>query len=293
MKKILVLAAALLVAASLQAKKKDIARHVIIIGVDGWGSWCMEKADVPFIREKMQEGCYTLSKRTVRPTVSGPNWAATLNGTPAESSGIADNKPGPIFKPVFLTEHGAQPTLFHVLKQERPAAKTGVIAEWAFVLNYCDTLCVDYEKGVDNKTVVEESARYIKEAKPELLFIHIDAVDHAGHAYGVGAPEYYACMTHVDGQIARIVEAVKEAGFYDDCIFILTSDHGHNGRGHGGDSITETETPFVIWGKNVKHGHEITETMIQYDVAATAAKIFHLATPQSWRGVPMDVFTKK
>ena len=54
MKKVLVLAAVLLAAFSLQAKKKDIARHVIIIGVDGWGSWCMEKADVPFIREKMQ-----------------------------------------------------------------------------------------------------------------------------------------------------------------------------------------------------------------------------------------------
>ena len=293
MKRIILVLAVLLAAVSVQAKKKDIAKHVIIIGVDGWGSWCMEKAEVPFIREKMQEGCYTLNKRTVRPSVSGPNWAAQLNGTPVESSGLADNKPGPIFKPLFLTEHDAQPTLFHLLKQKDPAAETGVIAEWAFILNYCDTLCVDYEKAVSNKTVVEESARYIKEKKPALLLIHIDAVDHAGHAYGVGAPEYYACMTHVDGQIAQIVEAVKEAGIYDDSIIVLTSDHGHNGKGHGGDALTEIETPFVIWGKGVKKGFEITGTMIEYDVAATVAKIFRLEAPQSWRGVPMDVFTKK
>ena len=137
---------------------------------------------------------------------------------------------------------------------------------------------------------MEESTKYIKEKKPALLFIHIDAIDHAGHAFGRGTPEYYAALEHADGQIAQIVEAIKEAGIYDDTVVILTSDHGHNGTGHGGDSLYEIETPFVIWGKGIKKGEEITETMIQYDVAATVAKILALETPQSWRGVPMNVF---
>jgi len=88
------------------------------------------------------------------------------------------------------------------------------------------------------------------------------------------------------------VEGIKAAGIYDDSIIIISSDHGHEGTGHGGHSISEIETPFIIWGKGVKKGVEITDTVIQYDVAATVAEIFHLETPQSWRGVPIDVFEK-
>ena len=36
--------------------QRDIAGHVIVIGLDGWGTWSFEKGDTPFIREKMQEG---------------------------------------------------------------------------------------------------------------------------------------------------------------------------------------------------------------------------------------------
>ena len=134
------------------------------------------------------------------------------------------------------------------------------------------------------------SAKYIIEKKPVFCFIHIDALDHAGHSFGQGSDEYYAELTAVDGRVKRIVDAVKEAGIYDDSIIILASDHGHEGTSHGGDTNNEIETPFVIWGKGVKKNHEITEPMIQFDMAATIAKIFHLQTPNSWRGVAMAVF---
>ena len=297
-KTVLFLIAALVVCGACQSKKetpKDIADHVIVIGLDGWGTWCMEKGDAPFMKEMMKEGSYTLYKRTVRPSVSGPNWAAMLNGTPVEFSGIKGNEKEPTFKPIGLTEHNAQPTLFHLLRQERPEAETGVVCEWADVRNYVDLQCVSYEKAVEDpsghpEAIVEESAKYIKEKKPVFCFIHIDALDHAGHAHGQGSDEYYAELTAVDGRVKRIVDAVKEAGIYDDSIIILTSDHGHEGTSHGGDTTNEIETPFVIWGKGVKKNHEITEPMVQFDMAATIAKVFHLQTPNSWRGVPMDVF---
>ena len=91
---------------------------------------------------------------------------------------------------------------------------------------------------------------------------------------------------------------MKEAGIYDDSIIILTSDHGHEGTGHGGQTMNEMETPLVIWGKGIRKNHEIaeqknheiTETVIQYDLAATVAEVFHLEKPQSWRGVCIPVF---
>jgi len=296
MKKVLVLLAALLMVGSVGAKKKDVAGHVIIIGLDGWGSYAMrEDAKMPNVRGYMSEGCYTLEKRTVRPSVSGPNWAAQMNGTPVESSGIIGNEKKPSFKPLVLTEHDAQPTFFHVMRQERPDVEMGIVCEWSGFRYYADTLCLNYNKRIHEPSknpeeIVKESVKYLKEKKPVICFIHIDSPDHAGHSHGRGTPEYYATLEHVDGQIQQIVQAVKDAGYYDDSIFILTSDHGHKGTGHGGDSLDEIETPFVIWGKGIKKGHEIKETVLEYDVAATVANVFHLKTPQSWRGKAMDVF---
>lgn len=297
MKKFALLLAALLMTGAVQSKKeKDIAGHVVIIGFDGWGSYAMrEKGKVPNIRHYMSEGCYTLNKRTMRPSISGPNWAAQMNGTMVEASGIIGNETKPVFKPLLLTEHDAQPTFFHLMRQERPDAELGIVCEWSGFQYYADTLCLNYNKRIHEpsknpEAIVKESVKYIKEKKPVICFIHVDAMDHAGHSYGRGTDEYYATMEHCDGQIPQILDAVKEAGYYDDCIFILTSDHGHNGTGHGGDTLDEIETPFVIWGKGVKKGKEITDPVLQIDVAATVAKIFHLKTPKSWRGQPIDVF---
>ncbi len=277
------------------AQTEPIASHVILIGLDGWGTWCMETGECPFIREMMQEGSYTLNKRTVLPSSSGPNWAAMMNGTPVEATGIISNNATPDFKPLVLTEHNAQPTFFHQLKQVCPEAETGVICEWGDFMNYTDPACVDFQKKIDDpetftEAVVEESVKYIQEKKPVLCFIHIDALDHKGHANGQGSPEYYAELPLVDGRVQRIVEGIKAAGIYEDSIIMLTSDHGHLGTGHGGTSMLEMETPFVIWGKGVKKNHEIKETVLEYDIAATVAKILNLPVPQSWRGIPMDVF---
>lgn len=47
------------------------------------------------------------------------------------------------------------------------------------------------------------------------------------------------------------------------------------------------ETPFIIYGKGIKEGYRITDVMMQFDVAATIAEIFHLKRPQAWRGQPI------
>lgn len=297
MKKILfVFAAALvLLSCSEPASRKELASHVIVIGLDGWGTWCMEKGEYPFIREMMKEGSWTLNKRVVLPSISGANWAAMMNGTPVESSGITNNDPYPTFEPLYLTQHNAQPTFFHLMKEQRPGLECGVVCEWGDFLNYADTLCLDYYKRIANASqnpddIVSESVKYITEKKPVLCFIHIDALDHMGHSYGQGSAEYYEELPKVDDRVRRIVEGVKAAGIYDDSIIMITSDHGHVGHHHGGHDQLEIQTPFVIWGKGVKKNQQIEETMIQYDMAATVARILNLETPQSWRGKSIEVF---
>ena len=83
------------------------------------------------------------------------------------------------------------------------------------------------------------------------------------------------------------MQAVIDAGIYDDTIFIVTSDHGGIGTGHGGKTMDEMETPFIIAGKGIKKGAVITDSMMQFDTASTLAHIFRIRQPQVWIGRPM------
>lgn len=133
--------------------------------------------------------------------------------------------------------------------------------------------------------------KYIKEKKPVLMAVCFDEPDHTGHTAGHNTPEYYAKLEVLDSYIGRIVNAAKEAGIADNTVFIITSDHGGTGKGHGGITMEEMETPFIIAGKNIRKGGEMSESMMQYDVASTIARILALDQPQVWIGRPMtEVF---
>lgn len=51
--------------------------------------------------------------------------------------------------------------------------------------------------------------------------------------------------------------------------------------------MQEMETPFIIAGKGIRKGAEITESMMQYDTASTIADLLGLRQPQAWTGRPM------
>ena len=91
----------------------------------------------------------------------------------------------------------------------------------------------------------------------------------------------------IDGYVGRIVDAIKEAGIYENSIIIVTADHGGINKGHGGKTMEEMETPFIIAGKNIKKGGAFEESMMQFDCASTIASVFNLEQPQVWIGRPM------
>nr|MDE6543506.1 alkaline phosphatase [Muribaculaceae bacterium] len=156
----------------------------------------------------------------------------------------------------------------------------------------CDTLALNLDRVISekplNQSTTKAACEYIKSAKPTLLNIVYDEPDHAGHVAGHDTPQYYAKLHELDSCVAEIVQATKEAGIYDNSIIIVTADHGGIGKGHGGKTMQEMETPFIILGKGIrKGGNEIPESMMQFDVAPTIARIFGLETPQVWIGRPV------
>lgn len=289
------LAAGLFASCSSNADK-PIAEHIIWIGLDGWGSYSYEKAEMPVTKQLAQEGSYTLKKRSVLPSSSAVNWASMFMGAGPELHGYTTwGSKTPELPSRVINEGGMFPTIFRLYSDAAPEAEIGCVSDWDGIMYVVDTLALDYYvQGPDYnqypEALTDIAVEYIMDKKPDLFAIIYDNPDHLGHISGHDTPEYYAKLKELDGYIGRIVDAVKEAGMIDETIFIITADHGGIEKGHGGKTMNEMETPFIISGKNIKKGYCFDDiSMMQFDCAATVADILGLTPPQVWIGRPMPV----
>lgn len=291
--KILLALAFILLCANVSNAAKWKAKHVVMIGLDGWGAYSVEKANMPNVKKLMADGSYTLKKRSVLPSSSAVNWASMYMGAGPELHGYTDwGSQTPELPSRVVDEDGIFPTVFGLLHRAAPKAEIGCIYEWGGIRYVVDTLALNYEKHVteaskEPQATVRYAVDYIKKAKPTLVNIVWDEPDHVGHADGHDTPAYYAKLAELDGYIGQVIEAVKEAGMLDETIFIVTADHGGIEKGHGGKTMQEMETAFIISGKGIKKGYNFEESMMQFDVASTIAYMFGLKQPQVWIGRPM------
>ena len=284
MKRIFYFAALLLALASCATENARKAERVFVIAFDGWGSYCMDSVAMPNTRALMEAGTYTLHKRTVLPSDSAPNWASMFAGAPNEFHGWSNNGSGPDVVPVYANENGVFPTIFSILREQVPEAEIGCIFEWGGIRPLIDEKAHDYCVKEKQENLTPLAVEYIKAKKPDFLTVIYDDPDHVGHADGHDTPQYYAKMEQLDAWLGEIIAAIKEAGIYDDSIIIVTSDHGGIGTRHGGRSLMEMDTPFIVAGKNIKKIGELKNYMMQYDTAHTIAEMFGLEIPQEWRG---------
>jgi predicted AlkP superfamily pyrophosphatase or phosphodiesterase len=62
--------------------------------------------------------------------------------------------------------------------------------------------------------------------KPDLMLIHLIALDDAHHKNGPRTPAAVTVAERMDGYVGRIIEATRQAGIFDQTTFFLVSDHG-------------------------------------------------------------------
>ncbi len=278
----------------LSAQVKGV-KHVILIGLDGTGANYLSKAnDIPNMERMMKEGSYTMHARCVRPSSSAVNWAAMIMGANPSLTGYTEwDSKKPEIPSRVMGKYGIFPTIFEILRDQKPDSKIGVIYTWSGIGYLFPHEVVNKNDHTDNDSLTAANAvQYIRTDQPNLLFLHFDGIDGAGHSIGWGTPAYYQAISKIDGYIGNIIQAVKEAGIMKNTIILVTADHGGKGKSHGGKSIEEMEIPWIIYGKEVKKGNELKESIMTFDTAATLAYIFGLKTPQVWVGRPVKAAFK-
>tara|TARA_R100000935_G_scaffold22452_1_gene41329 strand:- start:3929 stop:4855 length:927 start_codon:yes stop_codon:yes gene_type:complete len=275
--------------ANSQEQKQPIAKHIILIGVDGFGAYALENASIPNIREMMKNGSYSLKARAVLPSSSAVNWASMLMGSGPELHGFTEwDSREPELPSAKLGKTGIYPTIFSLIDTQMPKAKKGAIYTWGGIRNLFERELVDldYNGETDTKTL-EKATKFITQEKPIFTFIHLDDADHTGHKIGFDSPEYYMEIEKIDTLIGNMIATLEDKNLMKETIIILTSDHGGNRKSHGGKTLKEVEIPWIAYGKGISSQGELDNVIITYDTGATIAYLLGLEIPEFWRGKPV------
>ncbi len=268
-------------------------KHVVVVGFDGLAGNVLDKLDMPTLQTMIDEGAWTAKARSILPSSSACNWASMYMGVGPEMHGFntwGSRKPD--FPSVELGKNGIFPTILTVLRDHDPDMDICVMYEWDVQGDLIDNKAATYHKHIptgENRSddITDAFTAYLAEHKPEFSMVIYDSPDAEGHKYGWGSEPYMDRMHELDAHLARIVATTKRVGMYDGTIFVIVSDHGGTGTGHGGTTMAEMEAPLIFFGRGVKSGHEIAASVMRYDTAPTIAYIFGAATPDAWRGKPV------
>jgi predicted AlkP superfamily pyrophosphatase or phosphodiesterase len=265
--------------------------HVLVIGCDGFGSISFTRSNTPVLHRLMRSGSYTLHARGVMPTSSSPNWASMIMGAGPEQHGVTSNDWETNkfdIVPTVVGSGGMFPTIFGVLREQRPKAWIACVHDWDGFGRLLEARVPDLLENVTNSPATARRAiEVIRQHKPTFLFVHFDAVDHAGHEFGWLSPEYLDAVERMDRLIGDVLQALTDAGIREQTVVIMTADHGGKGKSHGEPTMVEIEIPFIIAGPGIKAGHEIKTPVNTYDTAATVAFLFQLKPPEAWIGKPV------
>jgi len=268
-----------------------VVEHVIVVGVDGLNGEGVRKSRTPHLSKLMRTGAWTLKARAVMPTSSSPNWASMIMGATPEEHGVTSNDWEPTkydIAPKAVGSGGIFPTIFGVLREQRPNAVIAVFHDWDGFGRLLETNAPN--KLLHVKDAIETASKaitYFQENRPNFLFIHFDGVDHAGHGFGWRSEQYYDEVQMVDSLIGAIVGTVAQLNVTEKTIILVTADHGGSGTHHGGPSREEIEIPWIINGPGIVRGKEIKQTLNTFDTAPTLAFIWGLAPPKCWIGKPV------
>jgi len=264
---------------------------VILIGIDGMSIEGFQVARLPNIYGLLQQGALSLKTRGVMPTVSAPNWSTITMGAGPEQTGIIKNGwnvKKEVIPPTVADKDGYFPSIFTVIRQQQPKAKTALFYDWnalADLFNLKNISKVEYFEMYEK--TFGKFIPYILEERPDFAFIYIGFTDETAHEYGHLSTEYITSLEAVDNQIGTLLSRMKLNGLLDIYTIMVITDHGFVGKSHGNVTLAEIEVPWIISGPGTLKNRLINQPNDLMNTASTIAYIMELKQPEEWIGRPV------
>jgi hypothetical protein len=293
------LASVVFVMMAVAAKAQSVpVKNVVLIGIDGLSAEAFQYAQTPVLDSLARQGVVSLKTRGVMPTVSAPNWATVLCGAGPEQHGITSNawsQQNPAFDPTVRDAAGYFPSLFTLIRQQKPSAFTAMFYDWEWLGTAVNRQYLSQSQYIQGHVMITSVAlNCLRRDKPLFTFIYYGLPDETGHSKGFGGNEYLNAIRDIDTEIGKLIAGLAEAGMVKNTLFLITSDHGGVGRGHGGESMTEIEVPWLMAGPGIRRNVLLELPNDLANTAPTLAKVMGLKIPAEWTGRSVnEVFQAK
>jgi predicted AlkP superfamily pyrophosphatase or phosphodiesterase len=275
-------------------------KKALYIGIDGTRFDAIEKGATPNLDALIANGihsptCLILGERYQKnDTISGPGWSSILTGVWADKHGVHDNS-------FNGRKYDAFPHLFTRLKEVRPDAKTASFVTWKPIAEHI-TSAADVNQQFEEKAkggtvedydlydrqATEAAVKHLAEADSDAVFLYLGQVDVAGHTHGFhpSVPEYVAAIERADRLVGRALAGVKSRKRFaeEDWLVVVTSDHGGQGKGHGGGHKTpEILNSFlIVSGRAAKRG-TFDEQVYLVDAPVTVLAHLGVKPKDEWK----------
>ena len=255
------------------------ASRVLILSIDGLRPDAISLAPMPNLLSLMQNGAYSLTARTVFPSVTLVSHASMLTGMCPSKHGVDWNDYLPEKgyargTDLFDLAHAAGlQTVMYVGKQKLRQITEPSSTDIFVFIN-------------DRDLVVTEQ---LIENFPQdfgLLFIHFATTDDMGHEYGWLSPQQLSVVYRADQALGQILAELDARHLRDETLIIVTADHGGHDTTHGTSLPEDMTIPWVASGPGIQPGHLATQIHTM-DTAATAAFALGLPIPVEWDGMPV------
>lgn len=254
--------------------------RVVIVLIDALRADTAAKTDVmPVLNQLRGQGASAVMLSRP-PSFSTPGYGVLLTGAWPDVSGA----------PAFNLDYDQIPALQQdtiFAAAQRAGIQTAISAYNYFekLLPAADIDAGFFTAGEDDaadRQVLAAALPWLDSGEYGLVLIHIDQVDHAGHAEGGAAsPAWDAAAARADallGEIAARLDLQKDT-------LLIVSDHGQiDAGGHGGHDPVTLREPFVLVGAHVRPG--IYADINMTDVAPTVAALLGSSLPAAAQGQP-------
>ena len=274
----------------LDGVSQAVEKKVLMIGIDGAGGQYVEAANTPHLDalaadggiryDYLNEGALVVDPPSGY-GASGVNWSTFVTGASAANHGVVDNSFGG-------NEFANHPHFFKHVKEFDPSLRTVSLANWTpinqFILpdQYADVE-IGYDAGSlaqQDKQVKQDAVTQLAFADPDVMFLHLDQVDGAGHAFSWGSLQHTLAIETVDNLVGQVIQTLNDrpgvVSGEEDWLVLVSADHGatpgsfSHFASQGPDNW---EVPFIVSGRSVRNGVALKQGTLR-DLATTA--LLHL-----------------
>lgn len=278
-------------------------RRVLLVGIDGLRADVLEKSPPPRLKRLLRNGVVTfrahaggtLGGPDQQPTISGPGWASILTGKYLPDHGVAANGRNP-----HGEKNGYQPEkaphFATLIRSRYPGAAIASVSSWDWIEDYFIATQREHftfhakGEGKDyaerDRSTFEKARGVLAASDPDVLFVHFDQVDGAGHAGGFSGanPDYLKALESVDVLVGGLLDTIeaRPAVAAENWMVLVVSDHGGIGKSHGGQTQEERLVPMIAHGKSLARGRVVDREVGLNAVVPTVLEFLGVECEEKW-----------